>query len=416
MERLRGAAGSSVEVRSHTQHPLALDGMCEARLLAGNAALGVLQHPGDAVGSQEGAEAQLPGAPRAQIVRHALVTDRDAARGVSPALALRWIADDGAVQPPGRHRQGKVSRELRVGERVEQAARAFDLAVADVLLDSQEGRPGRRGDVAAAAWPAFLTVQEYVGHGQVESARRLLDAFTDAELSRHLALTMAAGWLYGTVIGDPSKGERWRHAACSVAVGYECMPDDLGSWRAWQLGLRAFLAPDGVTGMLEDAESSVACEQPSFAHAVESQRVLGVATYLNGAPRRASHAFHELLRDSADPATCSYALAFLSLMAADEGSWDDARELDRRALELTPGMTLDVSPGMYMALPMLLAHARVLAQRGDPDWHEQVRACEHYLAHMVPQVPWRIMLICVVLGEICVQRGQLDEADRWAAL
>ena len=271
------------------------------------------------------------------------------------------------------------------------------------------------GDIAAAAWPAFVVVQEYVDHGQVESARRLLDAFTDAELSRHLALTMAAGWLYGTVIGDPSKGERWRHAACSVAVGDECMPDDLGSWRAWQLGLRAFLAPDGVTGMLEDAESSLACEHPSFAHAVESQRVLGVATYLNGAPRRASHAFHELLRDSADPATRSYALAFLSLMAADEGSWDDARELDRRALELTPGMTLDVSPGMYMALPMLLAHARVLAQRGDPDWHDQVRACEHYLAHMVPQVPWRIMLICVVLGEICVQRGQLDEADRWAA-
>ena len=271
------------------------------------------------------------------------------------------------------------------------------------------------GDVAAAAWPAFLAVQEYVGHGQVESARRLLDAFTDAELSRHLALTMAAGWLYGTVIGDPSKGERWRHAACSVAVGDECMPDDLGSWRAWQLGLRAFLAPEGVAGMLEDAESSVACEQPSFAHAVESQRVLGVATYLNGAPRRASQAFHELLRDSTDPVTHSYGLAFLSLIAADEGCWDEARELDRRALELTPGMALDLSPGMYMAMPMMLAHARVLAASLDPDWREQVGSCEHYLANMVPQIPWRIMLICVILGEIHMQHGELDEADRWAA-
>src|SRR5450830_1293837 len=133
MKRLRGAAGSSAEVRGHTQHSLALDVMCGARLLAGSAAFGVLQHPGHAVGSQEGAEAQLPGAPRAQVVRHALLTDRDAARGVSPALAFRWITDDGAVQPPGRHRQGKVSRELRVGERVEQAARAFDLAVVNVL-------------------------------------------------------------------------------------------------------------------------------------------------------------------------------------------------------------------------------------------------------------------------------------------
>jgi len=274
---------------------------------------------------------------------------------------------------------------------------------------------GAAGDIVAAAWPAFVTVQEYVVHGQVESARRLLDAFTDAELSRHLALTMAAGWLYGTVIGDPSKGERWRHAACSVGVGDESMPDDQGSWRAWQLGLRAFLAPDGVTGMLKDAESSVACEQPSFAHAVESQRVLGVATYLNGAPRRAAKAFHELLRDSADPVTRSYGLAFLSLIAADEGRWDEARELDRQALELTPGMALDLSPGMYMAMPMLLAHSRSLAESGDPDWREHVHSCEHYLADMVPQIPWRIMLICVVLGEICLLHGELDDADRWAA-
>ena len=272
----------------------------------------------------------------------------------------------------------------------------------------------RAGDVEAAAWPAFLAVQDYVEHGQVESARRLLDTFTDAELSRHLALTMAAGWLYGTVIGDPSKGERWRHAACSVAVGAECMPDDLGSWRAWQLGLRAFLAPDGVTRMLEDAESGAACEQPSFAHAVESQRVLGVATYLNGVPRRASQAFHELLRDSADPVTRSYGLAFLSLIAADEGRWDDARDLDRQALELSPGMALDLSPGMYMAMPMLLAHTRVLAAGADPDWRQQVGSCEDYLANMVPQIPWRIILICVVLGEINLEHGGLDEADRWA--
>jgi len=271
------------------------------------------------------------------------------------------------------------------------------------------------GDITTAAWPSFVAVQEYVNHGQVESARRLLDAFTDAELSRHLALTMAAGWLYGTVIGDPSKGERWRHAACSVAVGDERLPDDLGSWRAWQLGLRAFLAPDGVTRMLEDAESGAACEQPSFAHAVESQRVLGVATYLSGAPRRASQAFHELLRDSTDPLTRSYALAFLSLIAGDEGCWDDARELDRQALELTPGMALDLSPGMYMAMPMLLAHARASAAHDEPDWREQVGSCARYLANMVPQIPWRIMLICVALGEICVQQGDLDDADRWAA-
>jgi LuxR family transcriptional regulator, maltose regulon positive regulatory protein len=271
------------------------------------------------------------------------------------------------------------------------------------------------GDIAAAASPTFAAAQGYVFRGEVESARRLLDAFTDEELSSHVALTMTAGWLYGTVIGDPTKGERWRRAACSVATGDERMPGDLGSWRAYQLALRAFLAPDGISRMLEDAESSAACRQRDSEAAIESQRVLGVATYLNGAPRRASRAFQEVVGDSTDPATRSYALAFLSLIAADEGRSDDAGELDRRALELTPGMTLDVSPGMYLALPMMLAHARVLAARDDPDWRAQVKSCALHLSSMVPQVPWRILLTCVVLGEISVQRDESADADLWVA-
>ena len=271
------------------------------------------------------------------------------------------------------------------------------------------------GDIAAAAEPAFYAIEDYVMHGQVESARRLLDMFTDAELSGHLALTMAAGWLYGTVIGDPVRGERWRHAACSVEVGDKCMSEDQVTWRAWQLGLRALLAPDGVTRMAEDAECSAGFEHQDPEEAAESQRVVGVATYLKGSPRRASQAFDRVLRDSADPATRSYALAFLSLIAADEGRCDEARELDRRALELTPSMTLDLSPGMFLALPMLLAHARVLAESGDPDWREHMHSCEHYLADMVPQIPWRIMLICVVLGEICLLHSELDNADGWVA-
>jgi LuxR family maltose regulon positive regulatory protein len=271
------------------------------------------------------------------------------------------------------------------------------------------------GDVSAAAEPAFDAIEDYVMHGQVERARRLLDMFTDAELSGHLALTMAAGWLYGTVLGDPLRGERWRRAACSVEVNDECVSDDQGSWRAWQLGLRAFLAPDGVTRMVEDAECGAGLQHQDPEEAAESQRVVGVAKYLKGTPRRASQAFELVLSDSADPATRSYALAFLSLIAADQGRCDVARDLDRRALELTPRMTLDLSPGMFLALPMLLAHARVLAASGDPDWRAHVSSCERYLARMVPQVPWRIMLVCVILGEICLQHGELDEAARWAA-
>ena len=38
-----------------------------------------------------------------------------------------------------------------------------------------------------------------------------------------------------------------------------------------------------------------------------------------------------------------------------------------------------------------------------------------YLAAMVPQVPWRIILIAVLLGEIALEMDDLAEASRWLA-
>jgi len=269
------------------------------------------------------------------------------------------------------------------------------------------------GDVAAAAWPAFSAGFELVDRGQAESARRLLDSFTDDQLSGHIALTMAAGWLYGTVIGDPVKGERWRRAACAVPTDDELWPDGSSSWRAYQAGLRAFLAPDGATRMLADAELALSCEPVGGPDIAETSRPLGVAAYLNGHPRRAARIFREVADTHPQCAGVSYALGFLSLIAADAGLWEDAEQLDRKALELTPEMTLDVAPGMYMALPMLLAHARVLARNDDPEAPAVIARAERYLGDMVPQVPWRVILIQVVLGEAQLVRGELAAAERW---
>jgi LuxR family maltose regulon positive regulatory protein len=248
----------------------------------------------------------------------------------------------------------------------------------------------------------------------VEGARRMLDSFTDQQLSAHIALTMAAGWLYGTVIGDPVKGERWRRAACTAPTGDELMPDGYTSWRCHQAGLRAFLAPDGVTRMLSDAQLALACERQGSEDVAETLRVVGVAEYLNGRPKRATRALREVADTHVDGWCQSYALAFLSLIARDEGRWDDAVLLDREALELTPTMTLDLSPGMYLALPMLLSHVCVLTRSADPDAPSAIARAERYLADMVPKVPWRLILIQVVLGEVQLFRGEIAEAERWA--
>ena len=269
------------------------------------------------------------------------------------------------------------------------------------------------GDAAAAAWPTFTAIQELVDRGQVESARHMLDSFTDRQLSEHVALTMAAGWLYGTVIGDPVKGERWRRAACTVPVGDELMPDGYTSWRTFQAGLRAFLAPDGATRMLADAELALSCEPEGSPDIAETSRPLGVAAYLNGHPRRAARIFRDVADTHVQGDCVSYALAFLSLIAADEGRWDDAERLDREALELTPTMTLDVSPGMFLALPMLLAHARVLARNGEAEAQSVIERTERYLGDMVPQIPWRVIMIEVMLGEVELFRDDLAAAERW---
>ena len=269
------------------------------------------------------------------------------------------------------------------------------------------------GDTDRAAWPAFTACFELVDRGQTETAKRMLDSFSDAQLSEHLELTMAAGWLYGTVIGDPVKGERWRRAACSVPVGDSPMPDGSGTWRAYQAGLRAFLAPDGVSHMVADAELGLASEREAGTPTAEALRVLGVAAYLNGRARRAERCFLEVAQEHDEPLSKAYALAFLSLMAADGGRRVEAKELDAQALSLAPEMGLDVSPGSYGALPQLLSHVRVLAADADPETEACIEKAERYHGDMVPQVPWRLLLIEVVLGEVQLARGEVTEAERW---
>jgi LuxR family maltose regulon positive regulatory protein len=271
------------------------------------------------------------------------------------------------------------------------------------------------GDATSAAWPAFMACFELVDRGQMETARRMMDEFSEEQLGGHTALTFAAAWLYGSVVGDGARGERWRRIACAADVGDEQMPDRQGSWRGYQAGLRAFLAPDGVPGMLADAELSLACDLEAGVETWEARRALGVALYLNGRSRRAESCFGEMLQECDDTMCRSYALAFLSLIAGDEGRDEDAAQLDERAFTLTPEMGLDISPGMFIALPQLLSRVRSLSRRGDPETEAMIATTARYLHDMVPQVPWRVLLIALVLGEVRLARGQAAEAERWAA-
>ena len=81
--------------------------------------------------------------------------------------------------------------------------------------------------------------------------------------------------------------------------------------------------------MLADAELGLASELEAGAETSEARRALGVALYLNGRSRRAESCFVEMLQECADPMCRSDSLAFLALIAGDEGRDDDAAHLDR---------------------------------------------------------------------------------------
>ena len=78
-------------------------------------------------------------------------------------------------------------------------------------------------------------------------------------------------------------------------------------------------------------------------------------------------------------------------------------------------MTLELSPGMFLALPMLLAHTRVLAWRHDPGFEAQRTETERHVEQMVPQAEWRLLLAAVILGEVALERGDLADAERLTA-
>ena len=271
------------------------------------------------------------------------------------------------------------------------------------------------GDLEAAAEPTFGLCQHLVYRGQVETARRLLDRFSDEQLSSQVPLTLIAGWLYGTVTGDPDRGGRWMRAACAVAGDRRAEDGADGGWQAFRLYLRAFLAPEGIGPMLRDAEESYALEKSvAGADLTEAKRVLGVACYLSGQPRRAAKLLTDVAEESDSPPTRGYALAFLALIASDEHRFDDAVDYERRSRGQSPAMALDISPGMYLALPMLLARVTVLARAGDPGLAAAQAKAARHLEQMIPQVPWRIILAAVVFGEVALAQGDLADAERWA--
>ena len=263
------------------------------------------------------------------------------------------------------------------------------------------------GDADAVADLAAATCDAFINAGQNERARQMLESFSDEQLRAHPALAITAGAL-ANYLPDP-RVQRWAQLAGRMTLDDGPTPVGAASLRSWQAAWRASLARDGVTRMLQDA--TLACEletgNPEWSWLVLAQMMQCMALYLSGRVQRALQALDALTQSTlGHPDEECWALGLKALIAADQGRWDDAVELDRWACEKTVECE---------QLPPILAHALVLAHRDDPNLAECLEKAERDIREFFSPTQWRMILTAVVFAGIALGRGDLTAAERWTA-
>ena len=265
------------------------------------------------------------------------------------------------------------------------------------------------GDADAVADLAAMTCDVFIQAGQNERARQLLEAFSDEQLGAHpaLAITAAALAIY---LPDP-RLQRWAQLVGEMTLDDSPTPVGAASLRSWHAAWRASLARDGVTRMLEDATVARELEtgNPEWSWLVLAQKMRCMALYLSGRVSHALRALDETARTAAvaaDPDEEAWVLGLQALIAADQGRWDDAVELDRRAREKTL---------QCEQLPVILAHALVLAHLDDPGLRSYLVEAERDARTFFSTTEWRMILAAVVFAGIALQREDVAAAERWTA-
>ncbi len=306
-------------------------------------------------------------------------------------------AESARRDPEGARRLSRRAAEWFFKQGDEDQAVCHWLAAGDVR---------RAADTVASLWPAMWN------RGQLETVRRWLEGFSDEQVLAHPGLTLTAGWVR-TALSDARLGQRWGHAACSAQMPDEPSPDGAVSLRSSQALLRATLGLDGVKRMREDAELAAALEcVPGASWYADAQGILGVALWLSGAERRAEAALERAAREGAvsNASAELAALGTLSLIAADRGDWEAARDFADRAAACLEQSGFGTR---RRSLPMLLARARLLARDADPGLAEVEERVVRVLERMVPH-PWMTLLAGVLLGEALLEAEHVPAAQGWS--
>lgn len=270
------------------------------------------------------------------------------------------------------------------------------------------------GEVASAAAVVGRIALDYLYRsGHVETVRRWLELFSDEQIQSDVPLTLVAGLVY-TASGDPRLGGLWAGATLGERLDDSLTPDGGITLCGLQALLRAVTSAEGVTRMRADAELA-ACPQAAFSPLWRSGAgaLLGYARWLLGDNTGARDVLCLAVREGrASNVNAELgALGHLSLVAADEDRWDEARSWADQARRRFAESQFARIPPMVV---VFLAQARVLAHQGAADAGDPAAVA----AAMFEQGelwPWAATLTATILAEVYFDLGEMEAAQRWTS-
>ncbi len=266
------------------------------------------------------------------------------------------------------------------------------------------------GDLDQAGRIALKHWDELTGSGRIETLRLWLTRCTDTELESDAQLSIAAAWA-AALLGDPVKARRFVAAAERTRLDV-ASADGASSLQSALAIVRCVVAPDGIHGMLRDAEYVYAAEKrESSRWLLSACRALGTANVLLGRPQEALDAFAEALALCGDRPELThirlYCLSYMAFAATEIGERRNAQRFAFEALLLVEEARLDEIAQSAIAHA---AGAQAHQQRGDH--MEAAHQLEHVrrLRPLLRGVTWLDADLALRCAEISLSLGDLAGA------
>ncbi len=321
------------------------------------------------------------------------------------------------VRPdPGRlwYRYRPVFREMLLAElrRLEpveeelvhrRAAQWYD---AHGYVDQAIGHALESRDPEPAARLIVRYAHPYLGSGRLAAVREWIAELPDTAIDDFPALAVVAGWTWA-LVGEAARAQECLHAAERGAIGTVGIgwPTDTaadgGSLVCGIAALRAALAPYGVDQMLVDAQRAFSLAPPGSPGYPGAATLLGVAQLLGGDPATAKGSLERAAHFGRDRHrySTSFALAQLSLLAADKDDWVVAKSCAVEALDIFQAVPRNDYPAgiaVYVARARVALHERNMRLARD----SADRALALYDTPSATAFPWYATQMAIALGRI----------------